>query len=190
MAGALGSGSGPNLLGGPAPAVLPRPWTSTATAVPAIAITPDTPDDDLRTLGLGGLEERWRRHLSAIDNTNLDTWPPGSVDRQPLWLDLTKPRNNTAQGARAAARAQLSPTAGSQTPPQDHANITNFCGVWTRLCDSTLTRPSRITCWSILHGKIGCNTFLQSILGAGFATTQSTSRPRLCTSSLHARQHP
>ena len=161
-------------------AVLPRLWTSPASAVPASAITPDTPDDDLRILGLEGLEERWCRHLSVNDNTNLDTWPPGSVDRQPQWLDLTTPRHNTARGARAAARAQLSPPAGSQPPPQDHANNTNFCGVWTRLCDPTLTRASRITCWSILHGTIGCHAFLQSILGAGFATTQDRQAALAC----------
>jgi hypothetical protein len=111
----------------------------------------------------------WRRNLSSATD-NEDAWPREAVDRQPPWLDLNSPRHQNAREARAAARAST-PSTGTSPSPLD-ATATDFCGVWTRLCDPTLPRAFRVTCWSILHGTIGCNAFLQSILSSSSVSSQ------------------
>ena len=148
---------------------LPKIWRSTATAVNTVAITPSTPADVLRTLGIEGLEERWRRDLR--DNVDDD-----DIDRTPRWLDLTSSQDPRSRDLRASNRNDLRaaiPLAaanGSPQPPpptdDDDQGDNNFTGVWRRLCDPTLRRTFRSTCWSILHGTIGCCAFISHILAA------------------------
>ena len=38
-----------------------------------------------------------------------------------------------------------------------------FQGVWKRLLDNTIARPFIITAWLILHGRLGCNAFLNYV---------------------------
>ena len=83
----------------------------------------------------------------------------------------------TAAAAMAAA-ATAATTAAATTAGTEAA--VNFVGVWPRLCDPTLPRPFRSTCWAILHGVIGVNAFI-------FHTLRQPNRPapdpasRLCS---------
>ena len=167
---------------------LPRTWKNAATAVNDTAVTAATPDLDLRAFGLAGLEESWRRDIPG--DGDLDTWPQADVDRAPTWLDLAAPSDSSARDARAATRQArhamthagvggpggvtdggetaaaavatvMTATAGIDVPA---ATADSFVGVWTRLCDPTLPRPFRSTCWAILHGVVGVNAFVYHTL--------------------------
>ena len=55
-----------------------------------------------------------------------------------------------------------------------------FGNVWTRLCDPTLPRHFKSTCWAILHGIIGVNAFIyHTLLQPGRLPPEPTTR--LCS---------
>lgn len=133
-------------------------------------------DEQLRRLGLAGLEERWRRMPNP---SSLDDFADYPVNRPPSWLSNSHldlhlaPSCPTARGARAALRAlrdtpapQTAPLALHPTPtppqakrvPPDRADCKD---VWSRLLDPTIHRPHAITCWRILHGKLGVHAFMR-----------------------------
>jgi hypothetical protein len=53
-------------------------------------------------------------------------------------------------------------TAAAQLPHRE-----GFGKVWTRLVDPTIHRPYRVTCWRILHCRLGCNGFLYHVSRLG-----------------------
>ena len=54
-----------------------------------------------------------------------------------------------------------------QLPPPALALRPDFPEVWKRLRDPTLHRPFRITCWRMLHARLGCNAFLYHVRKSG-----------------------
>ena len=148
---------------------LPRIWRTVSTAVNDTVVSASTPDALLRTLGLEGLEERWRRDLH--DDNDDDTWPESDIDQVPAWIDLASPRDTTARATRAANRSTaateaLATTATATTITASAGDVATagssptFPMVWRRLRDPTLPRPFRSTCWALLHGVIGVNAFI------------------------------
>jgi hypothetical protein len=103
--------------------------------------------------GLDGLEARWEQSASRAAH------PAGSPERvgwTPPWLALQhRPPPRPSRAERAAAR-ELADVAPPQLRP-------GYAQVWRRLVDPTLHRPSRITCWHILHGSLGCKAFLAHV---------------------------
>jgi exonuclease III len=146
---------------GEARAAWPAAW-----AVPAPAPSPALPASQsgpiaglpevrLRSMGLAGQEERWRRSSQAL----ADRVPPGELDLVPAWLrppgERAAPR--LGPGDRSAARA------ATPSGPPAAALPAGFGDVWKRLQDPTLHRPHRIACWRILHACLGCNAFLTHV---------------------------
>lgn len=111
-------------------------------------------EGELRRMGLRGLEERWRRTVQALDPRD----QPQQQNEQPAWLrppgERAAPRPSPED--RRAARDALPAGPVAQLPE-------GFEVVWPRLCDPTLHRPFRITCWRLLHGCLGCNAFLTHV---------------------------
>lgn len=173
-------------------AARPATWPASGSPHnPPTTTTATTPDHLLRSLGLLGLEERWRRPLTqASDN---DHWPEAETDIVPPWLDLTRPSSSAApslRAARSAARGSVLPvvhtnphltTDNAPEMTTDNTSKTDYAGVWRRLADPTLHRPFRVTAWSILHGSIGCNAFMFHILRHS-RSTNVQEEMRLCKS--------
>lgn len=107
----------------------------------------------LRQMGLTGMEERWRRSVLALQQAE----PAHHIDVQPAWL--------RPPGEVAAARPSPEDRHAARDAPADPAAALaeGFEAVWPRLCDPTLHRPFRITCWRMLHGCLGCNAFLAHV---------------------------
>ena len=142
-------------------AIWPRLWPldiSPTAPPPATA-----PLAHLGLLGLGGLEERWRRVAASRlvtaaqpgfgSDSDLDDAPP-PPNTPPSWLNLAPrpPRLSPAQ--RRALR-------GGNLPAPDLRH--NFPDVWKHLQDGSLHPPFVITAWRTLHGQIGCNAFLSHV---------------------------
>ena len=93
-------------------AARPATWPASGTPhAPPTSTTATTPDSLLRSLGLPGLEERWRRPLTQ--DSDLDHWPATETDIIPPWLDLNRPSTSAApslRAARSAARGSVLPT--------------------------------------------------------------------------------
>ena len=82
-------------------AARPATWPASGTPhAPPTSTTATTPDSLLRSLGLPGLEERWRRPLTQ--DSDLDHWPATETDIIPPWLDLNRPSTSAAPSLRAA----------------------------------------------------------------------------------------
>ena len=111
-------------------------------------------DEQLRQLGIEGLEERWRRSVAA---RAAPTDSPADIDRVPQWLDLAQPRPPRPSPVERQAVRGVVPA-----PPLLRRG---FSTVWKRLEDKTMHRPFRITCWRLLHGCLGCNAFLAHVRG-------------------------
>ena len=124
----------------------------------------------LRATGIYGEEARWL--LSA--SLDPDEEPPGEGRGEPpAWLRLSRPEepgpSTLARTERAVRRHSLAEVpapvaAGPAVAPQRRPR---FREVWTRLCDPTLHRPFRITCWRMLHARLGCNAFMRHVLKSG-----------------------
>ena len=173
-------------------ATRPATWPASGSPQdPPTTTTATTPDSLLRSLGLPGLEERWRRPLTQA--SDLDHWPEADTDIVPPWLDLNRPSSSAApslRAARSAARGSVLPlvqsgqhmtTDNAPTATTDYTSKNDYVGVWRRLSDPTLHRPFRVTAWSILHGTIGCNAFMFHILRQG-RSSNFQEEMRLCRS--------
>ena len=182
-------------------ATRPATWPASGSPHnPPTTTSATTPDSLLRSLGLPGLEERWRRPLTQA--SDLDHWPEADTDIVPPWLDLNRPTTLAApslRAARSAARGSALPlvqtdqhmtTDNAPTSTTDNTSKTDYAGVWRRLSDPTLHRPFRVTAWSILHGSIGCNAFMFHILRQG-RSSNFQEEMRLCRSpGCTAAGHP
>ena len=171
-------------------AAWPPIWPTTGTAAPmAPADITTVPDHHLRAMGLSGLEERWRR---SIPGESPDAWTPAEINRIPAWLHPRPPAGAgpSERDTRAARRTALrtaTPTTQPVAAPaiQLSSDVNNtrhdFGGVWTRLCDPTLPRPARVTCWSILHATLGCNAFTYHVRQGGQPHGHLPDSARWCT---------
>ena len=111
------------------------------------------PIGELPSLGIPGLEERWRRSAIALAAQPADD--PSAIDRVPAWLDLSQPRAARLSPAdRESQRGQ---------EPASHPLRPGYSAAWARLRDPTLHRPFRVTCWRLLHGVLGCRAFLAHV---------------------------
>jgi exonuclease III len=147
------AGAGERVLGySQAGAAWPDAWEQQA--MPATTAVSAAGEAELRRMGLRGLEERWRRTIDELDFRD----QPQQQREQPAWLrppgERAAPRPSPAD--RQAARDATPAGPAGELPDA-------FVDVWPRLCDPTLHRPYRITCWRILHGCLGCNAFLTHV---------------------------
>ena len=117
--------------------------------------------------GLFAVQDKWLR--AALSPDPLEDDHPQDVDRVPAFLDLTRQRPpRRPVWERVEGRLQH-PHPG----PAPAALDPRFPDVWKRLCDPTLHRPHRITCWRILHACLGCNAFLSYARGGRHASSTS-----------------
>ena len=175
-------------------AAWPPIWPTAGPATPLdSADIAAVPHHHLRPMGLIGLEERWRR---SIPDDSPDAWTEAEIDRTPAWLRLRPPPSAgpSERTTRASRRDALRAATPSQTtaasaiqpsdtqPSADDDARHDFGGVWTRLCDPTLPRPARVTCWSILHGTLGCNAFIYHVRQGGQPHGHLPDSARWCSS--------
>ena len=140
-------------------AVWPALWPKDSSSSPNVVAS--ATEQHLRSLGIAGLEERWRR-------------PPPTplagdqaVDVVPAWLTLSRQPPAPAmspRSARAAARNATRSAMSAQPIPAFAPSLRpSFPLVWKRLLDRTIPRPYVITAWLLLHGSLGCNAFLHHV---------------------------
>ena len=99
----------------------------------------------------------------------------------PAFLDLTRqrpPRQPVWERVEDRLQQHANPPAAAALDPR-------FVDVWKRLCDPTLHRPHRVTCWRILHACLGCNAFLCYARGGRGASATSP----LCTAPACTGRH-
>lgn len=150
-------------------AVWPRVWARQGFQPPdpnEVPLTSPQPPA-ARGDGLFAEQDKWVRAATRPVEGDVDN--PEDVDRVPAFLDLTRQRPpRQPVWERVQDRLQ-------QQPQQPLAAALDplFRDVWTRLCDPTLHRPHRLTCWRILHACLGCNAFLCYARGGRGACTTS-----------------
>ena len=102
----------------------------------------------LEQLGILGHEERWRRRARERAGTTLQ----GDVDQVDAWF--------RRDAGLAPAEPRATHNSQQHAPAQQGRLRQGHRLCWKRLCDPTLHRPFKITCWRILHCTLGCNAFL------------------------------
>ena len=151
-------------------ALWPRLWSRGLDAPPdpnEIILSPGQ-NPLLQADGIHGEEARWC--LSAAEDPE-EGPPTEGRGEAPPWMTLRETGepaagpSSQARSARAARRRE--PQAAPQLPPPALALRPDFPEVWKRLRDPTLHRPFRITCWRMLHARLGCNAFLYHVRKSG-----------------------
>jgi len=147
-------------------AVWPRVWARLGFQPPdpnEIPLTPPAPPGD----GLFAEQDKWTRAATRPVEGDVDN--PEDVDRVPAFLDLGRqrpPRQPVWERVQERLQHQTQQPGAAALDPL-------FRDVWTRLCDPTLHRPHRLTCWRILHACLGCNAFLCYARGGRGASATS-----------------
>lgn len=128
-------------------AAWPKAWSMAPDG--EYAVQPESPAGlrRLGELGILGQEEIWRRHTTER-NGHI---PAGDVDQEAAWF---------RRDAGLAPSQPRTSNNSQQTMQQPQVLRPGFKLVWRRLCDPTIHRPFKITCWRILHCTLGCNAFL------------------------------
>jgi len=145
------------------------------------------PEEQLRRMGLPGMEERWRRTLEAAAANHA----PDTFNQPPAWLDLAHhapPRPSRAE--REAVRQAGAAAAAVVEANAPAALAAGYQHVWRSLRDPTLHRQHMVTCWAALHGVLGCKAFLAAVRLKGQHVGPQAVRDSAACSHPQCREAP